>query len=284
MNEEGPMTTRRACEIAIAAVLITGVLLSPGTAAPIVFEDSGVNAAAIQDTVDNFRAALGNPNNGNTPGPLPSGRREINWDGGGQATTVSPAPFAGFLNIRGALLTTPGTDFVQAPPSGLAALFNPTYSSFGTFSDPRLFGPINSTVTVTFVDFFVPGSNGTIPATATGFGAVFSDVDTATGALLTFFSSGGGVLGMFSPSPANDGLSFFGAIFPGEQISRVQIVTGNAPFGPSEIGGIDIVAMDDFLYSELNPIPEPTTLLLFGTTAAGLGLSRWRQRRRKQQP
>ena len=184
------MTTRRACEIAIAAVLITGVLLSPGTAAPIVFEDSGVNAAAIQDTVDKFRAALGNPNNGNTPGPLPSGRREINWDGGGQATTVSPAPFAGFLNIRGALLTTPGTDFVQAPPSGLAALFNPTYNSFGTFSDPRLFGPINSTVTN--VDFFVPGSNGSIPATATGFGAVFSDVDTATGALLTFFSSGGG--------------------------------------------------------------------------------------------
>jgi hypothetical protein len=29
--------------------------------------------------------------------------------------------------------------------------------------------------------------------------------------------------------------------------------------------------------------PEPTTLLLFGTTAAGLGLARWRQRRRKQQ-
>jgi hypothetical protein len=32
------------------------------------------------------------------------------------------------------------------------------------------------------------------------------------------------------------------------------------------------------------PVPEPTTLLLFGTTAAGLGLARLRQRRRKQQP
>jgi hypothetical protein len=31
-------------------------------------------------------------------------------------------------------------------------------------------------------------------------------------------------------------------------------------------------------------VPEPTTVLLFGTTAAGLGLARWRQRRRKQQP
>ena len=30
-------------------------------------------------------------------------------------------------------------------------------------------------------------------------------------------------------------------------------------------------------------VPEPTTLLLFGTTAAGLALARWRQRRRQRQ-
>jgi hypothetical protein len=35
--------------------------------------------------------------------------------------------------------------------------------------------------------------------------------------------------------------------------------------------------------STLAPIPEPTTLLLFGSTIAGIGLARWRQRRRKQE-
>jgi hypothetical protein len=31
--------------------------------------------------------------------------------------------------------------------------------------------------------------------------------------------------------------------------------------------------------TELDTVPEPTTLLLFGTTAAGLGLARWRRRK-----
>ncbi|HWP74383.1 MAG TPA: PEP-CTERM sorting domain-containing protein [Methylomirabilota bacterium] len=41
--------------------------------------------------------------------------------------------------------------------------------------------------------------------------------------------------------------------------------------------------MDDFLYSEPAVVPEPATLLLFGTTAAGLGLARWRRWRHGQQ-
>ena len=44
----------------------------------------------------------GGANNGNTSGPFPDGRREINWDGGGSTqTAIVPSPFDGFLVTRG---------------------------------------------------------------------------------------------------------------------------------------------------------------------------------------
>ena len=54
-----------------------------GVVTPTVFQAAGPNPESIQSTVDAFRAALGEPDNANNPGPLASGRREINWDGGG---------------------------------------------------------------------------------------------------------------------------------------------------------------------------------------------------------
>jgi len=77
--------------------------------------------ASIQGTIDSFRAALGDPNNGNAPGPLASGRREINWDGGGppvDANSPGGTPFNVFLNTRGGQFITSGTGFLQGPPSG----------------------------------------------------------------------------------------------------------------------------------------------------------------------
>ncbi len=34
-----------------------------------------------------------------------------------------------------------------------------------------------------------------------------------------------------------------------------------------------------FMLDSLNAVPEPTTVFLWGTTMAGLGLARWRRRR-----
>ena len=269
--------------IAVALLVVFTLPIDAG-AAPILFEASGADASAIQTSVDAFRTALGNPNNGNSPGPLPNGRREINWDGGGVTTTISPTPFNGFQNIRGALFTTSGTGFVQAPPSGLATdptFGNPTYAGFDVFSSARLFSPIGSTLTN--VTFFVPGTNGVTGATVGGFGAVFSDVDASTNASLSFVNASGVSLGTFSVPAANNGLSFLGLLFPGEAISQVQIISGNVPLGPTESGAIDIIVMDDFFYNEPGVVPEPATLLLLGTTAAGLGLARWRRWRHGDQ-
>ena len=233
-----------------------------------VFQAAGPNTASIQGSVDQYRAAVS----------VLAGRREINWDGGdiaNVATTVSGNPFAGFLITRGALFTTPdGTGFVQAPagtdvpPGGLAGFFNnPTYkTSFRAFSASRLFSAIGGKVTD--VTFFVPGG-GNIPATVSGFGSVFSDVDQPNGSgpgqkrgnrhastLIEYYGTNGELLfSSFVPaSPGDGGLSFFGIVFPDARIARVRITSGDVAPGPDDSAKHDVVMMDDFIFGEPRPI------------------------------
>ena len=240
--------------------------------APTVFQAAGPTVASMQNTVDQYRTALGATNNGNTVGPLQDGRREINWDGGNPnnaATAVVGTPFNGFLVNRGTLFTTTGTGFVQAPLAGLADTFqNPTYATiFQPFSPQRLFSPIDSNVTE--VTFFVPGP-GSNPATTKGFGAVFTDVDLPDGSgpghkngnrkastLIEYFGTDGGLLfSSFVPASPGDGsLSFFGIVFGDARIARVRITSGDVAPGPNDDGTHDIVMMDDFLYGEPQPVP-----------------------------
>jgi hypothetical protein len=242
-----------------------------------VFQAAGPSAESIQSTVDEYRAALGAPNNGNNPGPLPGGRREINWDGGGNndVTTAPVTPFNVFLNTRGGQFITPGTGLTQAPPSGgpqggLAGLLdNPTYATtFGAFSPLRLFAPVGSNVTDAL--FFVPGTNGADPATITGFGAVFTDVDQPDGSgpgmkrgnrkastLIQYFGAGGELLfSSFVPaSPGDASLSFFGIVFEDARIASVRIITGDVALGPDDGERSDVVVMDDFIYGEPQALP-----------------------------
>jgi hypothetical protein len=274
-------------------IILWGFLSVPMSvsAVPITFSSAGANAASIQGSVDAFRAALGDPNNGNAPGPLAAGRREINWDGGGNNfTTTAPAtPFNVFLDSRGAQFTTPGTGLTQAPPTadlvqdptgtgGLAGLFNnPTYGTiFSTFSAERLFTPVDSNITDGL--FFIPGTNGAVSATVSGFGAVFSDVDLADTSSIEYFDLAGSSLGTFFADTFDNGLSFLGIQFTTELISRVRITTGNSSLGPNDGAGVDVVVLDDFLYAEPQAaaVPEPSAWLLLGIGLAGLG---WRSRR-----
>jgi hypothetical protein len=263
-------------------LLVLGAWLPAAAyAAPITTSASGDSAADIQAAVDAFRAALGEPNNGNDPGPLANGRREINWDGGGATTpSVVGTPFTGFTDIRGATMTTPGSGFVQAAPADLATQFaNPSYATtFAAFSPLRLFTPIQANVTD--VTFSIPGTDGAAPATVSAFGAVFSDVDTDA-TTIELFDASDVSLGEFTvPSFVGDAtFSFLGIQFDaGEQIARARITTGNVPLSSFEDDELyDLVVMDDFLYAE--PVPEAGTLVLLALGLAGLGTAGTRRRR-----
>jgi hypothetical protein len=267
-----------------AAPAILAFLLSfpPALGAvPITFSVGGDHTtASIQGTVDAFRVALGDPNNANNPGPLTSGRREINWDGGGVAITISPTPFAGFQNTRGALFDTAGTGFIQAPLGGFGSEFNNTYpSTFSFFSPARLFSPIGSNITD--VTFFIPGTGGAVPATVSGFGAIFTDVDLLGSSHLDFFDIQGNSLGSFNVPTgtiADMSLSFLGIAFDaGERVARVRITSGNTALGPTDSPpSVDVVVMDDFLFAEPRIIPEASTLILlgFGLVIVGMVLCR----------
>ena len=61
---------RHALTFGLAACILILVLPLVAAAAPVTTEGSGSTAAAIQGTVDIFRGILGDPPNGNAPGPL----------------------------------------------------------------------------------------------------------------------------------------------------------------------------------------------------------------------
>ena len=179
------------------------------------------------------------PNNGVVAGSQSSGRREINWDGGGAAAAplVEASPLTRFA-ARGATMVTSGTGFeTSGAPLAEFGDLNPTYDGlFAPFSAPRLFTALNSNVLD--VLFNVPG-NIAVAAGVTGFGAVFTDVDSAVSTRLQFFSPDGALLfeRAVPAAAGNQTQSFLGVSFPGgEVIGRVRIISGNAALGPDEGG------------------------------------------------
>jgi hypothetical protein len=250
---------------------------------PILFSASGGSPAAIQGSVDAFRAALGTLNP-NVPGSFGSGRREINWDGVPDALSAPNLLPLNFFNVnspRGAVFSTPGSGVEVSANAGVAPVrfdnVNPGYSSiFQTFSPQRLFTSIDSTITD--VSFFVPGT--TIPSFTSGFGAVFTDVDLSTSTSIQFFDLQNDSLGTFFAPVANNGLSFLGVSFnSGERVGRVRITSGNAAIGAgvNDLPGVDLVVMDDFIYGEPAAVPEPATWALLATGLALILIIRFRE-------
>jgi hypothetical protein len=270
----------------ISSTILTLILLGipiHAVATPIAIRSGfGPDAASIQGVVDLFRADVssGGVNNGNSPMSFPTGRREVNWDGGGAAAnaTIFPSPMNTFNSpptTRGLVSITAGTGFeISGQPLPEFGDINPTYPAiFQTFSAPRLFAPLGSNVMDAL--FFSPGTN--IPASVFGFGAVFTDVDLPNTSSLEFFNTANVSLGTFFVPTFNNGLSFLGVTFT-DAIGRVRLTTGNTALGPNDGGAIDVVALDDFIYSEPQPVPEPSTLLLAGAGVAAIARARRRSR------
>src|SRR5689334_1915854 len=143
-------------KVCFGVVTVTFLFLIPVSAQFIERAGFGANPAAIQQSVDQFRADLGTLNP-NVRGSFTSGRREINWDGvpnGGSAPNFLAADFFNFNSPRGVMFTSTAGPFVNlgtAQPfqvsstaaSGVPVRFgniNPTYTNeFQAFSAERLF-------------------------------------------------------------------------------------------------------------------------------------------------
>lgn len=244
----------------------------------------GPNAAAIQAGVDTFRADLGNDNGDG--GSYPTGRREVDWD---DVPDEAAAPNTLTTNTRylarGLVLSSGAASDVyqvsadaSAAPGTLPRFGNidPSYANtFQTFSGERLFTPVGTNVIE--VRFVVPSTGK--PATVRRFAAVFADVDTPSSTrvrantYMQFYGRNGSPLDFLDggdPGPLpidafNNGLTFEGgAVVQGcEPIARVRIVLGTAALAPGvvETGRFDtpdLVALDNFIYSEPRPIDHDT--------------------------
>jgi hypothetical protein len=245
--------------VAVAVSIAVSSAAQAGGGAPAVNvqQAAGTSAAAIQSAVDAYRADLGTLNP-NVAGSFGSGRREINWDGvpdAFSAPNLMPADFFNVNSPRGAVFATSGSGFQVSANAGMAPIefdnINPTYSSlFTIFSPQRLFTALDSKRLT--VRFFVPGS--TTPATSSGFGAVFTDVDRR-GTKISYFNAEGDELATFSVpiSPGSETLSFLGVRFLDDRVAMVKITSGRSRLGPNETRARDLVVMDDFIYGEPTP-------------------------------
>jgi hypothetical protein len=244
---------------------------------------TGVNIAAIQATVDQYRTDLGTLNT-NVAGSFGTGRREINWDGVPDqfaAPNNLPPDFFNVNSPRGVILATPGTGLQVSAnatnPTSTPVEFNnlnPAYSTlFAPFSAQRLFTSLSSNITD--ITFFVPGS--TTSALTRGLGSVFTDVDLSGVTSIQYFDQNNTSLGTYlvPATTGNETFSFLGISYPAPTVLRIRITSGNTPMGVSETPSADLVAMDDFIYGEpvsLASLPVKFTSIKASQKSSGINV------------
>jgi len=215
--------------------------------------------------VPEFGLAIGDVNNKNEPGHHASGRREINWDGVPAQFNNNDAFPADFFNQtapRGAVYTVANGTGLRVSDNNFTDV-NQTYGAeFVAFSSPRLFAPIGTTKTE--LRFRIPGTD--TAAVVQSFGAVLVDVDKANTSRLQAYDKDDRLIADI-PAPvraAPEAFSLVGVSFDHPVIARVVLTLGEAPIGAgindlSSGGLVDLVVLDDLLYSEPQPIAASTS-------------------------
>jgi hypothetical protein len=212
----------------------------------------------IQDDIDRFRELLGGPVNTTTG--LTTGRREINWEGVPDSLTGKSLPL-NFFNPTEAgapvarqrgLSYLAGNGEFRVSNSNFTELNPGASGQLAAFSGTKIFANISNSQWP--IGFQVAGQ--TTEASVRGFGAVFTDVDMDNSTSMEFFNGSRSIGTYFvPPHDATSSFSFLGVYFKNEErITKVLI--GHKGFlkgGQADVsnsGADDLIALDDFLYSE----------------------------------
>jgi hypothetical protein len=172
-------------------------------------------------------------------------------------------------------ISTPGTGLLVSAnstnPTGTSIAFG-FPADYPPYSAQRVFSPLNDTRAE--FSFFLPGT--ATPATVSGFGAVFSDVEFADQSFLRAYDiAGNEIFSRAAISTASGGLSFLGVYFDdGAPIARVQlqlgltVLAGNSQYIPFPLA--DAVALDNVIFAAPQAVPAPPALVLLATGALAL--------------
>ena len=232
-----------------ACVVLAGCAGGRGPAEPISF--SAITEQDIIQAMEAFGIRLSED---------PDNRMLLNFENlpaGVVNTNTFPGNFFSVNEPFQVTFSTPGTGLRVS--SNNFADVNPTLGGeVGAFSIVHSFAPVGSNIVdVTFHPRDFPGS----VAGVSGFGAVFSDVDTPGATTMEFFTEGDRSLGVFAVPVSTDPrrASFLGVHAGGPIITRVRIKLGTAAPAPgvndiSDGGTQDIVTLDDIMLDHPRPV------------------------------
>ena len=250
----------------IQSLLLSGSVLlfisSAVFAAPIIRKSAGASGSSIDPTFFQYAADLGGTSHLNG-GSYATGFRFIHWNEipAGTGNFTLPPNYYNTTVPRGVVFSTACTNDgfkVSADTSSGQPLYfgdlNANYTNdFKGYASPRLLSVLQGGCNVVDVYFYIPGTN--VPATVSGFGAIFADVDTNLSTGIAYYGiNGEQLIPAQTATVSNNGLSFIGVSFNnGERIARVRIFSGTAALGDldkSRGGQFDVVVMSSFLYGE----------------------------------